>query len=96
MFSKKCRQVKTGGLLRKGIKGCYFSAQVFVGSCSEDLDYQISQSVLSTHWDIPDSYKPFITDIYWKIQERAPFAGILAPLIILDIQTENLLRVLDK
>ena len=41
-----------------------------LGSCNEDIDYQLSTSVVRSSWNISDSMTSFVTNVFWSIEER--------------------------
>ena len=41
-----------------------------LGSCNQDIDYQLSTSVVRSVWNISDSMTTFVTNVFWSIEER--------------------------
>ena len=41
-----------------------------LGSCNQDIDYQLSTSVIRSVWNISDSMTSFVTNVFWSIEKR--------------------------
>lgn len=44
--------------------------------CQNDRDYQISGSVLESHWILVEGKKKLYNAVYLSLEEKAPVAGM--------------------
>lgn len=52
-----------------------FSLQQPYEQCTADLDFQASLSSLNGWWNIPQTVKHLITDVFYAIEEKSTLGG---------------------
>ena len=43
---------------------------MYVPTCKNDATFQASTSVVDTHWSVDDNLKPFVTHVFWSLEEE--------------------------